>query len=297
MSLAAILLEELTKTYGERRGVEALSLSVPEGCLFGFLGPNGAGKSTTIRVLTAMLRATRGRASLFGRECWRHGASLRREIGYLPGDVRLYEWMNGESALRWLSRVRGRDLRREGSKLAARLALDLRTRVRQMSRGTRQKLGIVLALAHHPRLLILDEPSAGLDPLMQAEFRAILRERAAAGVTVFFSSHTLGEVEQLCERIAIVREGRLVADTTLHELRRRSGHVVEITFCNPSDAAVPPPPFLRVTSCKGATWSGVLTGTPDDLTRYLAGRGIADLSIGRPDLETLFQSYYAGKSS
>ena len=291
--LSAIVLESLTRSYGARRGIDAINLSVPEGSLYGFLGPNGAGKSTTIRVVMALLRPTAGRAFAFGMDCWSRAPQIKAAIGYLPGDLRLYPWLTGESALRWVGAVRGVALATPGKSLADRLSLDLRTRVRDMSRGTRQKLGIVLALAHNPRLLILDEPTSGLDPLVQAEFRTLLKERCAEGTTVFFSSHTLGEVEQLCDRIAIVREGRLVADATLRELRERAGLEVTVRFKHPHAAAETPPVFLSVTARSDRSWKATYLGEPDTLTRWLAAHELEDVSIGRPDLETLFHRYYA----
>src|SRR5688572_11749408 len=177
--MSAIVTHELTRRYGSRRGIERVSLAVPEGSLFGFLGPNGAGKTTTIRVLLGFLRPTAGDARVFGQDVWRHSSRIKADVGYLPGDLRLYPWMTGAAALRVFGAARRRDLTREGRDLAERFALDLRVRVRSMSRGTRQKLGLVLALAARPRLLVLDEPTASLDPLVQETLRAHLRDLAA----------------------------------------------------------------------------------------------------------------------
>src|SRR5580765_3539907 len=198
-----IQIENLTRGYGRRRGVDRLSLNVAEGTLFGFLGPNGAGKTTTIRVMLGFLRPTAGAAKIFGLDCWSDSKAIKRDVGYVPGDLRLPSWMNGETALSIFGAVRGQDLMRSGRELAERFDLDLRVKVREMSRGMRQKLGLILALAHSPRLLVLDEPTSALDPLMQQELRALLVKMAAKGHTVFFSSHSLGEVEELCDRVAI----------------------------------------------------------------------------------------------
>ena len=222
--MSLIQLENLTRGYGRRRGVELVSLSVAEGVLFGFLGPNGAGKTTTIRVLVGFLRPGGGSARIFGLDCWRDSKAIKRDLGYLPGDLRLSEWMNGTTALSIFGAVRGQDLTRSGRELAGTFDLDLRVKVRDMSRGMRQKLGLILALAHAPRLLVLDEPTSALDPLMQEVLHDHLRHLAASGHTVFFSSHSLGEVEQLCDRVAIVRDGALVADESLAALRDRAGH-------------------------------------------------------------------------
>jgi ABC-2 type transport system ATP-binding protein len=290
--MPAIEIDNLTRRYGLRRGVEAVSLRVEEGALFGFLGPNGAGKTTTIRVLLGLLRATSGAARVLGRDCWREGARIKEDVGYLPGDLRLYPWLNGASALRMVGRVRGRDVTEAGRELAREFDLDLRARVRAMSRGMRQKLGLVLAMAHRPRVLVLDEPTASLDPLMQRALHARLREMARAGCTVFFSSHTLSEVEELCDRVAIVREGKIVADETLEELRREAGHEICIRWRGPGAAPADAPTFLKVHSRDGSVWRGVLEGPMPALIEWLRGREVEDLEIGRPDLEQLFRRFY-----
>jgi len=290
--VSIITTESLTRRYGRRTGIADMDLRVPEGILFGFLGPNGAGKTTTIRVLLGFLRPTAGRASVFGLDCWRNSSRIKADVGYLPGDLRLPSWMNGGEALRIFGMIRRRDMLRQGPDLAERFALDLGVRVSEMSRGMRQKLGLVLALAHRPRLLILDEPTAGLDPLIQEALRHLLREMAAAGHTVFFSSHTLGEVEQLCERVAILREGRLVADASLEELRRRSQREVTILWNGEASAPEDPPPFLRLAAREGRTWSGHLAGPVRELLVWAASQPIEDIRIGHPDLESLFRRYY-----
>jgi ABC-2 type transport system ATP-binding protein len=325
----AIHTELLTRSYGPRRGIERVSLSVPQGSLYGFLGPNGAGKTTTIRVLLGFLSATSGSASVLGMDCWRDSARIKAEVGSIPGDLRLWPWLRGRTALSLFGQVRRRDIRGEGRRLAEELELDLNVKVRQMSRGMRQKLGLILAVAHRPRLLILDEPTTGLDPLMQERLRGILKRMSAAGSTVFFSSHTLSEVEDLCERVAIVRGGRIVADDTLEALRRRAGY--EVTIVWRAGAAgkgaggggggvggvgggagargLKPPAFLKLDERRDGVWRGSVAGEVGPLVEWLAGVGggaagsvggaggpagglVEDLSITRPDLETLFKRYY-----
>ena len=291
--MSLIQLENLTRRYGRRRGVERVSLSVPEEVLFGFLGPNGAGKTTTIRVMLGFLRPTSGAARIFGRDCWRESKAIKRDVGYLPGDLRLPAWMNGTQALSIFGSVRGRDLNRSGTELAGRFDLDLDVKVRDMSRGMRQKLGLILALAHSPRLLVLDEPTSSLDPLMQQVLHDSLRQLAAAGHTVFFSSHSLSEVEQLCDRVAIVRNGELVANESLATLRERSGHDVTIWWKTDSQVrGLAPPEFLKLMRCDDAVWQGTLQGPVQRLVDFLAGKPVEDLSIGRPDLESLFRRFY-----
>jgi ABC-2 type transport system ATP-binding protein len=292
--MSVIATESLTRRYGARTGIEGMDLRVPEGSLFGFLGPNGSGKTTTIRVLLGLLRPSEGAARVFGLDCWRHSARIKREIGYLPGDLRLYPWMNGERALRVLGSIRGRDMMPEGRALAARFALDLTVRVPKMSRGMRQKLGLILAMAHRPKLLILDEPTAALDPLMQDRLHQHLRSLAAAGHTVFFSSHALGEVEALCDCVAILREGRLVAASTLDDLRSRSRRKVTIRWKTPEDASRPAPAFLDVRQRDHASWTCLLAGPIEDLLRWASAQPLEDIAIGQPDLEMLFQQYYRG---
>lgn len=287
-----IHIEALTYRYGPRRGIENVSLSVPNGTLFGFLGPNGAGKTTTIRVLLGFLRSTEGRATIFGRDCWRDTRAIKQDVGYVPGDLRLWPWLDGNGALKLFGSVRGRDLMPVGRRLAAMFELDLSVKTRRMSKGMRQKLGLILAMAHEPRLLILDEPSSGLDPLMQDRLLDYLRSAAAGGRTVFFSSHTLSEVERLCDRLAIVREGKIVFDGSLGELRRQAGHVVTIRW----KAGVTPPTngleSLRVIEGSPEVWSAHFGGPMDALLGWLAEKPIDDISIARPDLETLFRRYY-----
>ena len=294
--MSVIRLENLTKRYGKRVGIEGLNLVVPRGALFGFLGPNGSGKTTTIRVLLALLRASEGRATVFGLDCWKHTSRIKEEVGYIPGDLRLYSWLTPRFALRIWGQVRGRDLMPAGLALARRFDLEPDVHVRKMSRGMRQKLGLILALVHEPELLVLDEPTSALDPLMQQLLYEILRERVAAGSTVFFSSHALHEVEELCDRVAVLRQGKLVADETLEGLRARAGRVVTLCWKDEQAAkATAPPEFLRVVARKGRRWRGALNGPVMELVRWAAGQPLEDLSIGQPDLESLFQSFYLSR--
>jgi ABC-2 type transport system ATP-binding protein len=295
--MATIETDALTRTYGSRRGIESIDLWVPEGTLFGFLGPNGAGKTTAIRVLVGLLQPSAGAARIFGRDCWRDSAAIKREIGYVPGDLRLHAWLDGRTALAIWGRIRRRDMLAEGRRLAERFNLDLSVKVRSMSRGMRQKLGLILALAHRPRLLILDEPTVTLDPLVQQTVQQVLRELAAGGHTIFFSSHMLAEVEQLCQRVAIIRDGRVVADESLDELRRRAGHQVTIRWRDAAAAAAAPPASLELEPSSGLVWRGFLNGPLDPFVTWLAGRAFDDVEIGRPDLEALFHHYYAPTSA
>jgi len=288
-----VTVERLTKYYGRRVGVEGLSLRVHEGTMFGFLGPNGSGKTTTIRVLLGFLRPNVGEARVFGLECWRDSAQIKAEVGYLPGDLRLPSWLTCREAVRLFGRVRGRDLTKAGADLAEEFGLDPNVRVRAMSRGMRQKLGLVLALAHQPRLLILDEPTASLDPLMQDKLYGRLRAVVSAGGTVLLSSHTLNEVEDLCSRVAILRNGRLVADESLDRLRSQARRKVTIRWRSAADALrAPPPDGVDWTERGASQWRGVVRGPVTNLLRWAAEQPIDDFTLESPDLAEIFRGFY-----
>jgi ABC-2 type transport system ATP-binding protein len=295
--MAIIETRQLTRSYGRHRGIEGLSLDVSRGSVYGFLGPNGAGKTTAIRVLLGFLKPDNGSAVVMGNNCWRAGRVIKQEVGYLPGDFRLYPWMTGEAALKWVGQVRRRDVMTHGRILSDEFELDLTRRVREMSRGTRQKLGLVMAMAHAPKLLILDEPTTSLDPIIQQTLHKRLRACADDGDTVFFSSHTLSEVDRLCDRVAIVREGKLVAEQSLSSLRAQAGHWVTIRWRDEKLAGIEPPAYLKLVQREGRVWEGELDGPADRFVAWLSGQAIEDLSIGPPDLEALFHHYYAGEGA
>jgi ABC-2 type transport system ATP-binding protein len=291
--VSVIQLDNLTRSYGRRRGIERISLEIPEGALFGFLGPNGAGKTTTIRVLMGLLRPSGGRGRVFGLDCWHDSKEIKREIGYLPGDLRLPVWLTADKAFSIFGAIRRKNIRPRGTELAEQLDLDLHVKVREMSRGMCQKLGLIVALAHAPRLLILDEPTNSLDPLVQQIVHGILRELARRGNTIFFSSHSLAEVEQLCERVAIIRGGALVVDESLAKLRERAGHDVIIRWKTEfKGLGITAPPFLKLTTREALLWEGSVDGPVGPLLDFLAGKAVEDITIGRPDLENLFRRFY-----
>jgi ABC-2 type transport system ATP-binding protein len=286
----AIETRRLCKDYGAIRAVCDLSLTVPAGTLFGFLGPNGAGKTTTLRMLLGLLRPSAGNASVFGLDVRRHHVRIRRRVGYLPGDLRLYDGLTGRRTLEFLAAARGVDCSAEIARLAGRFDLDIARRVRGYSKGMKQKLGLIQALMHRPELLILDEPTSSLDPLVQQVLYDELRGAATRGATVLFSSHVLAEVASVCQHVAIVRGGRLVAQDRIEALRARAARRVEIELPDPHWTK--PPPGLRVLDREAgrlvATWSG----EPGPLLAWLASMPVGDLSIGPPDLEHLFLSFY-----
>ena len=291
--MAILTTQQLGKRYGTKVGVEDINLEVHPGTIFGFLGPNGAGKTTAIRLLLGFLKPTSGQAQILGLDCWRKSHLIKREVGYLAGDVRLYPWLTVRNALPILSGARKRNLDGAGMALAERFALNPDKPVRKMSRGMRQKMGLILALAHESKLIVLDEPTSGLDPLMQLSLAELLSERAAKGSTIFFSSHTLSEVEQLCDRVAIVRAGSIVTDEPLDEMRLRARRRVEIRF-ETEIAAVEttPPDYLEIVSREKDRWHAELDGEAAALARWLAAQPVRDFTIGPPDLETIFHAFY-----
>lgn len=288
----AIATHALSKTYGAFQALQNVDLRVPAGALFGFLGPNGAGKSTTIRILLGLLKASHGRAEILGGEAWRDGARLRREVGYLPGDVRFYDHLRGRSVLAIFDRARGGNCGQEIARLAGRFALPLNKRVRDYSRGMKQKLGIIQALMHRPRVLILDEPTTALDPLMREILYSELRQVAAEGRTVLFSSHTLREVEELCDEVAILRKGRLVEQQRIEVLQKRAVRHVHLKFDPARSLPANLPAGLRIAERVGPQWHGTWSGPIEQLLDWLRTCAVLDLTIAPPDLEELFLAYY-----
>ena len=230
----AIELRGVVKSYGETRALRGINLRVEAGRIFGFLGPNGAGKTTTIRILLDLIRPDEGEARVLGRDCQRESVDVRLNIGYVPGELRLYEGMRGDEFLDYIDSFRPK--KRDGifrTQLCERLGLDASKHIRTLSKGNRQKVGLVQALMHRPEVLLLDEPTSGLDPLVQEEVVRILEETVAEGRTVFFSSHVLSEVDRIAQTVAIIRAGEIVAVEDVARLKSRSVHVIEVTFASP----------------------------------------------------------------
>jgi ABC-2 type transport system ATP-binding protein len=289
----AIETQGLCKRYGRRVALRDFSLRVAEGALLGFLGPNGAGKTTTIRVLLGLLRASAGSARVFSRDCWRDGPAVRAEVGYLPGELHLYETLTGRTTLRFLADVRRRDCAREVERLSGLFDLDLDRRVRGYSRGMKQKLGLIAALMHRPRLLILDEPTSGLDPLMKRCLFEELRAVVAEGRTVLFSSHTLSEVDALCDEVAVLRQGDLVELEQVEVLRARAPRRIELDMA----AGTPIPAMIldafTLTERAPGRLSGRWSGPIRPLLEWLGAEpAIKDVRIVPLDLEELFLEYY-----
>ena len=288
----------LTKLYGSRTGVLDLAFAVTQGEVFGYLGPNGAGKTTTIRLMLDLIRPTKGRVELFGRDVRRDSVDVRRRLGYLPGDVRLYERLTGEQLVRYFASLRGLGDLREAHRLAGRFELDLDLPIRTLSRGNRQKVGIVQAFMHRPDLLVLDEPTSGLDPLMQQQFYDLLRETTSDGRTVFLSSHVLPEVQEIADRVAVIREGRLVLVESVEALRERAPARVEASFAEgPPAGAFADLPGVREIERRGTTIVFALEGRIDPLVKALARYEVRALDSHEADLEDVFLALYAERST
>ncbi len=282
----------LTKDYGGGRGILDLDLVVREGEAFGFLGPNGAGKTTTIKLLMGLIRPTRGSASIFGLDAQHDAVAVKRKVGYLPGELPQWGGWRGSEIVAYLAGLRGAPP--DGAPQVARaLELDLGRRYREYSSGNKRKLAIVLALMHRPPLLILDEPTTGLDPLHQQDFNELVREARAGGTTVFLSSHVLSEVEHVCDRVGIVREGRLVTVSAIEELAAVRAHHVLIEFADPPPLeALARIPGFEQTSADGHRVTGMLRGEVQPLLAALAGHRVVRLDSREPTLEEIFLSYY-----
>ncbi|MFI2212485.1 ABC transporter ATP-binding protein [Streptomyces sp. NPDC020141] len=285
----AIELRELTKTYGTRRGLAGLTLDVRPGEVFGYLGPNGAGKSTTIRLLLDLIRPTGGSARVLGLDPRADGVELRRRTGYLAGDFVCDGTQTVRGLLRFLADLRDGVPYDRIDDLAERLGLDQGTRIKKLSKGNRQKLGLVQAFMHTPDLLVLDEPTSGLDPLVQQTFLTLVTEAAAAGQTVFMSSHIMSEVDAVADRVGIIRDGQLVALDTVANLRAGSVRDIEATFHTPVPASafegIPGGSRLRLDTA-GTTLTGQLTGSPDALIKALAQHQVTSFRATDPPSKT-----------
>ncbi|MEO7370988.1 MAG: ABC transporter ATP-binding protein [Ilumatobacteraceae bacterium] len=290
---AAIETHGLTKWYGQSRGIVELDLRVEQGEVFGFLGPNGAGKSTTIRTLLDFQRATSGSAEVLGLDIVRDSVAIRRRVGYLSGDLRLFDRMTAAQHVAWFARARGATDDSLTASLIDRFSVEMDRPVHELSTGNRQKVGLLLAFMHRPDVLILDEPTTGLNPLMQAEFDGLLRETAAAGRTVLLSSHSLDEVQRVADRVAIIRDGRLVITDTVQHMRANAVRVVTMQF----DRTVPAAVFTAIPSVRHAQVAEhqIELRVSGDIRPVLeAGlaNGLVDLAARHADLDELFLSYY-----
>ncbi|MGE5676332.1 MAG: ABC transporter ATP-binding protein [Mycobacterium leprae] len=291
--MQAIQIEGLTRLYRNGRGIREVNLQVEQGEIFGFLGPNGAGKTTLIRTLMGFLRPQAGKAHLLGLDAVRQSKAVRARVGYLPSDPALYDFLSGRRNLEFALAVRGIKDHSRVKLLAERLEIDLKPRLKTLSRGNKQKVAIVAALAHDPDLIILDEPTSGLDPLVQEVFADLVRQEQARGKTIFMSSHVLSEVENLCDRVAVIRDGQIVTVDEVSNLKRQRVKYVTAEF----RAEAPDLSTLagvRNLAIDGRKARFTFSGAIDPLIAELAHHAVADLTVTDPPLEEVFRAFYEG---
>ena len=289
----AIRAEGLTKRYGETLALDHLDLSVEQGEVYGYLGPNGAGKTTTIRLLLGLHRPTAGRAELLGVDAWRHPVEAHRRVAYVAGEPLLWPALTSAETLAFLARLHGGTDVAYRDQLVERFQLDTSKKVRALSKGNRQKVQLVAALATRADLLLLDEPTSGLDPLMEMTFRECAREAKERGQTIFLSSHILSEVEAICDRVGILKQGRLVDQGTLAELRHLSAQTIDVIFAGPAPN-IGALPGVQVESTGPSALRFEVTGSPQALLTALGGHPIVNLTSREPSLEEIFLHHYDG---
>jgi ABC-2 type transport system ATP-binding protein len=289
--MTVIEVSHLTKYYGKARGIIDVSFHMDEGEIFGFIGPNGAGKSTTIRLLLSLIYPTSGSATIFGKDCIQYGPELRQEIGYLPSEVFYYERMKVIDLLKYSASFYDRDCTQRMHELAEMMELELHRRIEDLSYGNRKKVGIVQGLLHQPKLLFLDEPTAGLDPLMQREFFHLIREENRRGVTVFFSSHILGEVQRMCNRVGIIKEGRIIEIADIRTLQQNNYKKVRIAADDLDATAFGFPGVTNLEQHNGVV-RFFYKGDINVVMHQLGEMTVSDVTIEEPTLEEIFMHYY-----
>jgi ABC-2 type transport system ATP-binding protein len=289
--MSIIEASNLTKYYGKSRGIVDVSFNVEEGEIFGFIGPNGAGKSTTIRLMLSLIRPTSGSARLFGKDVTAHGPELRRDIGYLPSEVFYYQGMKVRDLLKYSASFYDCDCTRRIQELSELMELEMNRRISDLSYGNKKKVGIVQGLLHSPKLLFLDEPTAGLDPLMQRKFFDLVRAENARGVTVFFSSHILGEVQRLCTRVGIIREGKIVEISDIRTLQQNNYKKINLTAQGLDPKAFDLPGVTNMLAENGSLHF-FFKGDINSVLHRISGLQLTDVSIEEPTLEEIFMHYY-----
>ena len=288
MEQKAICTEALTKFYGRARGIDGLSLSVDKGAFFGFIGPNGAGKSTTVRTLLGLIHPDSGAGKVLGFDIVKENRAILERVGYLPSDNAFYPGMRVKDMLKFSAGLRKKDCSARAAELCGRLQLDPGKKVEDLSFGNRKKVGIVCALQHDPELLILDEPTGGLDPLIQHEFFDILQEKNREGVTVFLSSHVLSEIQRHCSRAAVIREGRVIACDTVEHLAKSNARRVTLRGSLSREALAD----IRDWKQENDTVSFLYSGDINHLVQVLSTVDVQDLTVAEPDLEEIILHYY-----
>jgi ABC-2 type transport system ATP-binding protein len=289
--MSVIEVSHLTKYYGKSRGIVDVSFNEEEGEIFGFIGPNGAGKSTTIRLLLSLIHPTSGSAKVFGKDVTKYGPEIRRDIGYLPSEVFYYEGMKVIDLLKYSASFYECDCTQRMKELSELMELEMHRRISDLSYGNKKKVGIVQGLLHSPKLLFLDEPTAGLDPLMQRKFFDLIRRENKRGVTVFFSSHILGEVQRLCNRVGIIREGKIVEISDIRTLQKNNYKKVSVTAAGLTPADFKMSGVTNVQSEDG-TVSFFFKGDINAVVKKIGGLKLDDVAIEEPTLEEIFMHYY-----
>jgi ABC-2 type transport system ATP-binding protein len=289
--MSIIEVSHLTKYYGKSRGIVDVSFNVEEGEIFGFIGPNGAGKSTTIRLLLSLIHPTSGSARVFGKDVVSHGPEIRRDIGYLPSEVYYYEGMKVIDLLKYSASFYHCDCTERIKTLSELMELEMNRRISDLSYGNKKKVGIVQGLLHSPKLLFLDEPTAGLDPLMQRKFFDLIRQENTRGVTVFFSSHILGEVQRLCSRVGIIREGKIAEISDIHTLQQNNYKKVRVEAKGLNPAAFNLPGVTNL-QAENNTLHFFFKGDINTILQRIAPLQVSDLTIEEPTLEEIFMHYY-----
>jgi ABC-2 type transport system ATP-binding protein len=288
----AVEINNLTKYYGKSRGIIDVSFNVEEGEIFGFIGPNGAGKSTTIRLLLALIYPTSGSAKMFGRDCIKDRNEIAGQIGYLPSEVFYYDNMKVVDLLKYSASFYKKDCTRRIRELAEMLDLDLTRKIDDLSLGNKKKVGIVQGLLHEPKLIILDEPTSGLDPLVQQKFFNLLREENKKGVTVLFSSHILSEVQKLCSRVAIIKEGRIIKLEKMSALTEDNYKKIRLVMRDSTQKEYFNIPGVSNLSQEDNEISFLYKGNPNDIIRKISQVSVINILIEEPSLEEIFMHYY-----
>lgn len=289
--MSIIEVSHLTKFYGKSRGILDVSFNVEEGEIFGFIGPNGAGKSTTIRLLLSLIHPSSGEARVFGQDVTKHGPEIRRNIGYLPSEVFYYEGMKVIDLLKYSASFYEGDFTARMQELSALMELELNRRISDLSFGNKKKVGIVQGLLHSPKLLFLDEPTSGLDPLMQRKFFELIKAENKRGVTVFFSSHILGEVQRMCNRVGIIREGSLVETSDIRSLQQNNYKKISVT-ANDLTPSIFDIPGVTNTQTENGSINFFFKGDINTILQKIGSLQVNDLSIEEPTLEEIFMHYY-----
>jgi ABC-2 type transport system ATP-binding protein len=287
-----IEIKNLTKTYGKSRGITDISFHVEEGEIFGFIGPNGAGKSTTIRTLLSLIYPTSGSATIFGKDCVQFAPEIKKEIGYLPSEVFYYDNMKVKDLLKYSASFYKKDCSKRIIELANIMDLDLNKKIDDLSLGNKKKVGIVQGLLHEPKLIILDEPTSGLDPLMQQKFFELLEDENKKGATILFSSHILSEVQRLCNRVAIIKEGKIVTVEKISTLQENNYKKFKIETKAPLDPSCFSISGVNNLEVKDTTTSFLFRGNINAILKKIADIELVNLWIEEPDLEEIFMHYY-----